>query len=685
MSWFVLILIVLVSLASPVKASPSPPMNISEAEWHFILGSTAYREGRCTEALAEFDQAPLGHFLLMDHLLFYRASCSTTLGTFSDAWKWFQILKRDYPDSVWMGRAARVAAEALVGLKRYNEARQYAEKYRRDNPSPLDKRNADLLRLKIEIAAGARDAAVGLAKRLALQSSNQFEFEEVQQLFPSGLQSWFDAPEQIYAVARSFERHADWVHAAERYESLLARHHLASSMIAQATWRLGMCLSRLHHYQKAIDLLERARLLPESVSFRTELVSGLSRTYAKLNRHDEAFALNELMLRELRGNARRRAQLKSNMALLHLDQGKYAESKVQWDEIIVLHPGRREEAEARWWAGWCRWKLNQSEEAIQVWDGLLDNGAKRYDLDDRVRFWKARAFESLHRYEEANALYEELTRDAPAGYYQELARRQVKGKEWRGKGSPPTMWQPTIPEAKAFFERSLHLARALVLDQFGMGEEVGRELKAIHRRDDVPRDLVAWLAAKNQVYDIAYVTARYRFAPLLATFPERDGFERFIWEQVYPQAYRSLIEETVGRSELDPLLVMSLMWAESTYRPEVVSPAGAIGLLQLMPSTAAQLAQEQGEENFDSRDLFRPAVNIEFGVRYLKKLKKLFPDNTIAWIASYNAGEQAVERWLASRKKMDPQEFIEEIPYRETNLYVKKVLNAYWVRQRLYK
>lgn len=670
MSWFVLIAVVFTLLASPAKADPNP----------FVLGYEAYREGRCPEALAEFNQVSSDHFLLMDHLLFYRASCSNVLGKYTDAWKWFQLLKRDYPDSVWAGRAFATAAEALMGLKRYDGARSFAEKYRRDNPSPLERRDADLLRLRIETAAGGRDATRALTKRLALQSSNQIEFEEVQPFIDE-----LNAPDDIYALARSFERHADWVHAVERYESLLARRDISPAMVAQATWRLGMCLARLHHYQKAIDLLERARSMPESASFRTELLSGLSRTYAKLSRHDEAFALNELMLRELRGNTRRRAQLKANIALLYLDQGKYAEAKTQWDTIVAMHPGHREEAEARWWTGWCRWKLKQFEEAIQVWDGLLENGAKRYDLDDRVRYWKARAFEALHRYEEAKALDEELMLDGPVGYYQELARRERKGESGRRKKETSTTWQPTIPEPDILLERSLHLARALALDQFGMSDEVGRELKAIHRRDDVPRDLVLWLAAKNQIVDIAYVTARHRFAPLLGAFPEGDGFERFVWEQAYPQAYRSLIEGAIGRSDLDPLLVMSLMWAESTYRPQVVSPAGAIGLLQLMPSTAEQLAEEYGEKHFDSRDLFRPAVNIEFGVRYLKKLKKLFPDNPIAWIAAYNAGEQAVERWLASRKKMDPQEFIEEIPYRETNLYVKKVLNAYWVRQRLYQ
>ena len=144
-----------------------------------------------------------------------------------------------------------------------------------------------------------------------------------------------------------------------------------------------------------------------------------------------------------------------------------------------------------------------------------------------------------------------------------------------------------------------------------------------------------------------------------------------------------MAELTAG-GDVDPRFVWSIMRNESTFRPEVVSPAGAVGLLQLMPATANNLAHGIGRERLDRRDLFRPAENIALGVAYMKKLSALFPKNPAAWAASYNAGEDSVERWIKNGKLTDIEEWIEEIPYDETNLYVKKVMLSFWKYQRLY-
>jgi len=107
--------------------------------------------------------------------------------------------------------------------------------------------------------------------------------------------------------------------------------------------------------------------------------------------------------------------------------------------------------------------------------------------------------------------------------------------------------------------------------------------------------------------------------------------------------------------------------------------------MQLMPTTANRMMGESGDNRIDRRDLYRPAINIMLGTQYLKILDEMFPGNSVAVIASYNAGEEAVARWLANGRMNDIEEWIEEIPYSETNLYVKKVLASYWNYKRLYK
>lgn len=126
---------------------------------------------------------------------------------------------------------------------------------------------------------------------------------------------------------------------------------------------------------------------------------------------------------------------------------------------------------------------------------------------------------------------------------------------------------------------------------------------------------------------------------------------------------RNLVQEVAKNFDVNPLLVDSVIQVESNYDPFAVSPKGAQGLMQLMPSTA---------QRFGVTDMFDPKQNIEAGVRYLKFLEDLFQDDRLA-IAAYNAGEKAVAKY-----KDVP-------PYPETVSYVGKVGNKYGQAQRAAK
>lgn len=157
-----------------------------------------------------------------------------------------------------------------------------------------------------------------------------------------------------------------------------------------------------------------------------------------------------------------------------------------------------------------------------------------------------------------------------------------------------------------------------------------------------------------------------------------------MWEAAYPRAYEPVVARLARGGEVDPMFMWAIMRNESTFRPEVVSPAGAVGLMQIMPATANRMASEVGKSSIDRRDLASPATSLSLGAAYLKKLARLFPQNHAAWAASYNAGEEAVGRWAKKKSVADIEEWIEEIPYDETNLYVKKVLLSYWKYQKIY-
>jgi soluble lytic murein transglycosylase len=148
----------------------------------------------------------------------------------------------------------------------------------------------------------------------------------------------------------------------------------------------------------------------------------------------------------------------------------------------------------------------------------------------------------------------------------------------------------------------------------------------------------------------------------------------------YPLAYWPHVQRAAATDRVDPLFVLAMMRQESLFDPEAVSPVGARGLMQLMPGTAARLAPGP----LDLRALADPATSIALGTRELGRLLARYGGDVAKAAAAYNAGEAAVDKWLARDPGLEPDVFVETIGYRETRKYVKAVLANLRRYRRLY-
>ncbi len=146
---------------------------------------------------------------------------------------------------------------------------------------------------------------------------------------------------------------------------------------------------------------------------------------------------------------------------------------------------------------------------------------------------------------------------------------------------------------------------------------------------------------------------------------------------LYPHSYLDVYKNESARTGVDPLLLMAITRTESAYDPLAISRSGAMGLMQLIPPTA-ELEGFTGYKDGRPEDAFRPNVNIRLGANHLKRLFDKYGDQWHLAIAAYNAGGQAVDRWLTRYPNTPPEIWVELISYKETRNYVKKVLGAYW-------
>jgi soluble lytic murein transglycosylase len=153
------------------------------------------------------------------------------------------------------------------------------------------------------------------------------------------------------------------------------------------------------------------------------------------------------------------------------------------------------------------------------------------------------------------------------------------------------------------------------------------------------------------------------------------------WRSLYPFPFGEAIETWSQQRQLNPLLVTALIRQESRFEPEIVSVAGATGLMQLMPDTAAWVSDQL---NLSQYDLNNPNDNINLGTWYLDFTHREFSNNSMFAVASYNAGPGAVAGWMSRFSFADPDRFVEQIPYPETKGYVASVFGNYWNYLRLY-
>jgi soluble lytic murein transglycosylase len=151
----------------------------------------------------------------------------------------------------------------------------------------------------------------------------------------------------------------------------------------------------------------------------------------------------------------------------------------------------------------------------------------------------------------------------------------------------------------------------------------------------------------------------------------------------FPVLEREILIASSKENGLDPVLVAALIRQESNFNPLATSPAGARGLMQLMPAVGKTVAESKGIGPWDPQLLYEPATNIKLGTAHLSGLARKYPE-VVKVLAAYNAGESRVEKWSSKTGAGDPEVFTERIPFVETRDYVRTILRNRAYYQALY-
>jgi soluble lytic murein transglycosylase len=274
--------------------------------------------------------------------------------------------------------------------------------------------------------------------------------------------------------------------------------------------------------------------------------------------------------------------------------------------------------------------------------------------EQRFRYLKARLLELSGEGEAALRGYRELARESHWWGFLAAARL----------GEPKALCPlptPSRREAATLATARPGLLRALELWQLGRTRWADAEWRRLIDTLEAPGE-------RAQAARLAAAVGWHRAAIAMLAGEATQGYYRLR----FPLAYREAVTRAARRARLEPALLFALARAESAFDPAAQSPAGARGLVQLLPGTAEATARRLGGS---AGDWHSPARNLELGALYLRSLLDRYQDRPWLALAAYNAGPGAVERWLSRSALADhPDLFLEVIPFRETREYVPRVL-----------
>ena len=394
-----------------------------------------------------------------------------------------------------------------------------------------------------------------------------------------------------------------------------------------------------------------------TAGMRKSSVSWLAKTYAKQNKFDQSITLRKYLHAQSKG--KKRWRLRYQIGFLYQDAGNYTEAIKQWNALLTAR-GRgayRFRGMARWWKGWCYYQKKDYKLALANWRGLQKKGKELSVVgSDKVNYWVANAYGKLGDVNNRKKYMGKIENEID--YYAWLARLKLYGKKIDAMPMPQAVrLKCKLPK----FEKNKRWE-----ELEGVDEALRVELKGTLTAASAKK------ALDEKYYDIAYRHGRDLLVKYLE-YPPENELGCLAWNTIYVTPYEDVLSDLTDQ-KLPSDVVWSVMMTESAFIPDVVSPVGAQGIMQLMPVTAIKVADSLGIDS--ELDLLEPNVNIPLGVIYLRGLAERF-EMPLAF-AAYNAGEAAVDRWLEQRKDWPIDSFIESIPYSQTRNYVKKVMARIW-------
>jgi len=651
--------------SAPGAAAIAPP---SDGRTAFVEGYRAYQSHDNAHTIVDLKFAADNFPALGDYALYYLALAQHDQGDLSGSADTLERLVKTYSQSVTIDRGELMLADNLLKLGRSLDATAVASRLIARGSDASIEPAARIIEARALVALGNPKAAYAQAM-------------EVRDRYPRS-DADADARAIVHSILASSPGVADTnsltyhLHESElllREGALSEAEEQASAGLAlepetparaELTWIKARALKPEPQRAKAV-ILDYLQIAPRGPDAPAAL-EALGLIYW----HDDQYELARATLNRLVANfpgSERAPGAMLRVGRIFEDEHRLDDARSEYRRLAARYPNSDAAEDARFRVPWTQYMAHSYRIAAT---GFQSAHARARDPIDRdmCEYWHARALEKAGDAEAARAIFERLALSTDSNYYPELASRRVAaGKPDLAAASAPDPAYAGTPAASGAAE--FHMARLQTLRTLGIKELQPDELTALAEESgtsEMRRFVLAGYASADAWYNAIEAAMHMEKVGQLS----HDVAERVR----YPRAYWGLFQPASTQLGLDPYLVLALARQESLFNPKATSSSNARGLMQLIPSTADKMAAQTGIDPGAMR-LYDPATNVKLGTTYLKNLFEMFHGDEFHAVAAYNGGENAVTKWLSKFHGAD-DEWVENIEYKETREYVKKVIGG---------
>ncbi len=654
--------------------------SLNDRIFRIKAGITARHAGLCSLAVFLLDGDAEKDPELRDYVLYFRAGALCGLVRYTEALSTLERIGTDDLSRAVRRDALELRADVLIRLRRYREANETLNRLIAAVRTPVLRAEYYLTIVKNYYSLGDPENACRVVQKLAESYDRTYPALEAMELFirhkrERGERMSFPVLDGALDLLLMHRRGNSALRLLNehRTENLNARqaatllYHRGRACYYDGRYAeakklfLGLNASRDENRYESQALLFLAR-----IALQTGDGSGASQYYrGHIRRYPSSSMVGEIRWK---------------LGWMAEGRKAYAEALEQYRALEKGRSAYRERGLLR--MGFCYYEMREYGKAAFTFNKLAGTGREE-SMKEAGLYWKAVCLHNIGDSTNAAAGFQELIENYPLHYYAFRARQRL--------GIPPDPVTRKLPSLDSLFTENASMpADSEIYGILKVGDVTGRRYgrdaiehfkrteKGRRHGPEIFWNMYYRIGAYNEALAVGI---RMRQEARRGREDETDP--ALLW-RVYPPFFNTLVARYAGENNLPAGLVHALMRRESAFEVDVISPAGAIGLMQMLPSTGSSVGKDLGFESITRVHLAQAVWNIRLGTRHLRDLIDSFDGILPAAVASYNAGEGPVRRWMAAFGTEDIETFVEAIEYTETRNYVKRVLGDYWIYRSLY-